>query len=130
MKLFQNYKYFTLFFLILLVFQKNFSLADSLEIDKSFKDITKNIRCMTCQNQSVYESETEFSKYIKEIVREKLEEGLSKNQIESYIVERYSEYILFKPRFDYKNFFLWISPFFIMFFLVISLIFKTLKRNK
>ena len=63
--------------------------------DEVFEEMTKKLRCMTCQNQSIYESETEFSKDIKKIVMKKLDEGQSQKEIFDFLVARYGEYILF-----------------------------------
>ena len=54
---------------------------------------------MTCQNQSVYDSDAEFSNDIKNIVRKQFNEGKSSKEIKIFLKERYGEYILFKPLF-------------------------------
>ncbi len=95
--------------------------------DEVFEEMTKKLRCMTCQNQSIYESETEFSKDIKKIVMKKLDEGQSQKEIFDFLVARYGEYILFQPQFNKKNIFLWIFPFFIF---LISAIFLLININK
>ena len=92
-----------------------------------FEEMTKKLRCMTCQNQSIYESETEFSKDIKKIIMEKLDQGQSQKEISDFLVARYGEYILFQPQFNKKNIFLWIFPFFIF---LISAIFLLININK
>ena len=92
-----------------------------------FEEMTKKLRCMTCQNQSIYESETEFSKDIKRIIMEKLDQDQSQKEISDFLVARYGEYILFEPQFNKKNMFLWIFPFFIF---CISAIFLFIRINK
>ncbi len=82
---------------------------------------------MTCQNQSIYDSEAEFSNDIKKIVRSKFKEGKSEKEIKQFLVERYGEYILFKPLLNYKNWFLWAFPFIL---LVFSLFFISYKIRK
>ena len=98
-------------------------------LDNKIKELTLELRCMTCQNQSVYDSDSEFANDIKIIVREKFNEGLDKKEIKIFLTERYGEYILFKPYFNFKNLFLWIFPFLI---LLISLGFfaKRMKKNQ
>ena len=91
------------------------------------RNISKNIRCMTCQNQSIYDSETDFAIDIKKIIIKKLNEGQDQNEIFDFLVERYGEYILFEPRLNKKNIFLWIFPFFVFF---ISAIFLLIYINK
>ena len=67
-------------------------------IDDDLKDITSKLRCMTCQNQTIYSSDTDFALNIKKIVKEKLEKGESKKQIINFLIYRYGEYILFQPK--------------------------------
>ena len=97
-------------------------------IDERVKKLTLELRCMTCQNQSVYDSDSEFANDIKDIVKEKFNEGLNEKEIKMFLTDRYGEYILFKPYFSLKNMLLWISPFLI---LLVSLGFfaRNLKKN-
>ena len=96
-------------------------------LDKKVKKLTLELRCMTCQNQSVYDSDADFSQDIKKIVRAKLQEKKSEREIKEFLVNRYGEYILFKPLFNYKNLFLWGFPFILLGF---SLFFILLKMRK
>ena len=66
---------------------------------------------MTCQNLSIYESDTEFSNLIKNQILEQLEEKKSKAEIIEFMVDRYGEYILLDTRFNKKTLFLWLLPF-------------------
>ena len=82
---------------------------------------------MTCQNQSIYDSEAEFSNDIKNLVKSKLKEGKSEREIKEFLVDRYGEYILFRPMLNFKNMFLWGFPFIL---LTISLFFVVYKARK
>jgi len=84
---------------------------------------------MTCQNQSIYDSEAEFSNDIKKIVRTKFEEGESEKEIKEFLVDRYGEYILFKPLLNYKNMFLWVFPFILLAFSLFFII-SRMQKNK
>ncbi len=84
---------------------------------------------MTCQNQSIYDSDAEFSNDIKKIVRQKLQDGESNREIKKFLVERYGEYILFRPLVNYNNIFLWSFPFILLIFGVFFVLIKT-KRKK
>ena len=86
----------------------------SENLDNKIKELTLELRCMTCQNQSVYDSESEFANDIKIIVKEKFNEGLDEKEIKIFLTERYGEYILFRPYFNLKNLLLWIFPFVIL----------------
>ena len=83
---------------------------------------------MTCQNQSIYDSDSDFANDIKKIVEEKFKQGLSERRIKDYLTERYGEYILFKPYFSTKNLLLWLFPFILI--IVSMLIFlRNIKKN-
>ena len=95
-------------------------------IDERVKNLTLELRCMTCQNQSIYDSDAEFSNDIKKIVKQKLQEGESEKDIKKFLVERYGEYILFRPLMNYNNIFLWSFPFIL---LIIGLFFVLIKSK-
>ena len=117
------------FFKIFFVLFFSFSSYSNESIDNKVKKLTLELRCMTCQNQSVYDSESDYSKDIKIFVKEKFEEGLSENEIKKKLTERYGEYILFKPYFNSKNLFLWVFPF-ILLILSIMVLLKNSKKTK
>ena len=98
-------------------------------IDERIKNLTLELRCMTCQNQSIYDSDAEFSNDIKKIVKQKLQEGESERDIKKFLAERYGEYILFRPLMNNYNIFLWIFPFILLIFGVFFVLIKT-KRKK
>ena len=83
---------------------------------------------MTCQNQSVYDSDSDFAKDIKNLVNDKFKEGLNEKEIKLFLTERYGEYILFKPYFNIKNVLLWLFPFILLLFSMVFFI-KNLKKN-
>ena len=115
---------FIKFVLILSFFEAN---ANEVIEDK-VKKLTLELRCMTCQNQSIYDSEADYSNDIKKIVRTKFEEGKSEREIKLFLVERYGEYILFKPLLNYKNWFLWAFPFILLIFGLFFISFKMRKK--
>ena len=98
-------------------------------IDERVKNLTLELRCMTCQNQSVYDSDAEFSNDIKKIVKQKLQQGESERDIKKFLAERYGEYILFKPLMNNYNIFLWSFPFILLIFGIFFVLIKT-KRKK
>ena len=94
-------------------------------IDERVKNLTLELRCMTCQNQSIYDSDAEFSNDIKKIVKQKLQQGESERDIKKFLVERYGEYILFRPLVNYNNIFLWSFPFILLVIGVFFVLIKT-----
>ena len=95
------------------------------DINERVKNLTLELRCMTCQNQSIYDSDAEFSNDIKKIVRLKFQEGKSERDIKKFLVERYGEYILFRPLMNYNNIFLWVFPFILLIIGLFFIIIKT-----
>ena len=118
-------KYFLIIFLLFFCFVD--VVANEI-LENKIKKLTLELRCMTCQNQSIYDSDAEFSNDIKKIVRAKFEEGKSDREIRDFLVSRYGEYILFKPLFNYKNLFLWAFPFILLVFSLFFFIYMIRKR--
>ena len=115
--------------LFLFIFFKTTIVASNntnLEIDKSFRELSSELRCMVCQNQSLLDSDSELATDLKEIIYKKLKSGKNKKEIKAFLVARYGEFILFKPLFSYSNILLWAAP--CLSLLIISLI--GLKRLK
>ncbi len=125
MKLSLFFKFITKILFLFFLFTSNVNSNEN--IDEKVKELTLELRCMTCQNQSVYDSDADFSEDIKKIVKNKFIEGMSKNEIKNFLSDRYGEYILFRPLFNYNNLFLWAFPFIL---LVISLFFLINKTRK
>ena len=117
------------FFKIFLAFLFSFSSFANESIDTKVKKLTLELRCMTCQNQSVHDSDSDYSKDIKIFVKKKFEEGLNEKEIKKNLTERYGEYILFKPYFNSKNLFLWLFPFILVILSMIILL-KNSKKTK
>ena len=96
-------------FLISVIFFINLfsydSKAKNLEIE-----ITKNLRCLICQGQSVYDSDSEFANSLKILVEKKLNEGLNEKQIYDYLKNKYGDWILYDPGFNKNTYFLWLLP--------------------
>ena len=96
------------FFLIIILFLPLSSL-DAEEYEKRNK-ITKNLRCLICQGQSIYDSDSEFANSLKILVDKKLSEGLSENQIYEYFKSKYGEWILYDPGLNKNTYILWLLP--------------------
>tara|TARA_B100000686_G_scaffold142400_1_gene149837 strand:+ start:565 stop:936 length:372 start_codon:yes stop_codon:yes gene_type:complete len=84
-------------------------------------EISKNIRCIVCQGQSVYDSESEFANSVKQFIKKKIEEGSTENQIYESLKNQYGEWILYDPEFNKNTIFLWLLP--ILIFIIGGLIF-------
>ena len=75
------------------------------------RNISKNIRCMVCQNQSIDESNAPLAKDLRILIREKIKEGNKDEEIYKFLTDRYGDFILLKPPLNSKNLILWFLPF-------------------
>ena len=105
-------KILELFFIIIFVFCFSDSKADNEELKNK---ITKNLRCLICQGQSVYDSDSQFANSLKIVVDKKINEGLSEKQIYTFFEDKYGEWILYDPLFNKNTYFLWLLPLLIFF---------------
>mgnify|MGYP001268359565 FL=1 len=100
-------KFILLVFFLILSFQKLLiANNNSILVDK----ISKNLRCLICQGQSVYDSQSDFALSMKKLIENKLEDGKSEKQIYEYLKNKYGEWIVYDPEFNIKNLMLWIFP--------------------
>lgn len=74
------------------------------------RTLSEELRCMVCQNQSIDESDADLARDLRLLVRERLKAGDTNDEVMDYIVSRYGEFVLLKPRFDLKNALLWGTP--------------------
>ena len=98
-------------FLLLAFSKSSFSNDQKLE-----NKINKNLRCLICQGQSIYDSQSDFAESMKLVVKQKIDSGMSEEEIYSFFKMQYGEWILYDPQFNTKNFALWLLP--IVIFLV------------
>ena len=78
--------------------------------NKNVDEISKNLRCLICQGQSVYDSQSDFALSIKMLIKNKLQEGESEEEIYNYLKKLYGEWIVYDPEFNKKNLLLWVFP--------------------
>ena len=96
-------------FILIVILLYPLSNLNAKEFDKRNK-ITKNLRCLICQGQSVYDSDSEFANSLKIVVDKKLQEGLSEDQIYEYFQTKYGEWILYDPGLNKNTYILWLLP--------------------
>ena len=114
------------FLIIFFVFCSNLIFAGEKNLQN---EITKNLRCLICQGQSVYDSDSEFANSIKSLVAEKLKEGNSEKEIYKYLKARYGDWILYDPEFSKNTYFLWLLPL-LLFLFGGAIIFKLFNIRK
>ena len=85
------------------------TISFSLDNNKINK-ITKNLRCLICQGQSIYDSQSEFANSLKKVVEDKINENMTEKQIYKFLTDKYGEWILYEPEFNKNTYFLWLFP--------------------
>ncbi len=106
----------SIFFLIIVTIF-NFTKLNANEKNDELKNkISKNIRCLICQGQSVYDSQSDFAISMKLLIEKKIQEGLNENEIYDFLINQYGQWISYDPKFNKKTFILWILP--ILLFLI------------
>ena len=78
--------------------------------------IYKNIRCIVCQGQSIYESNSDFAIDLKKLISKKLENGENEKQIYEFLVSRYGDWIVYNPGLNFNSLALWLLPLIIFIF--------------
>jgi cytochrome c-type biogenesis protein CcmH len=74
------------------------------------RELSRELRCMVCQNQSIDDSDAPLARDLRILVRERLTAGDSDSQVLDFLVARYGEFVLLKPRFEWQTLVLWVTP--------------------
>ena len=118
-----------IFKILLVILVSLYVSPSNADQERLQNNITKNLRCLICQGQSVYDSDSEFAISLKLVVRNKIKEGLSEDQIYNFLSEKYGQWILYDPKFNKNTYFLWFLPLLIFLFGG-AIIFKKLIKIK
>jgi len=124
-------RYFTAALLLLLLSGgahavQDVELRDSAD-EPRFNELSNVLRCMVCQNQSIADSNAELARDFRNQVKEKINQGQSNEQIIDYMVQRYGDYILYRPPFNAATALLWTGPF-ILVLVGLIIIMRILRR--
>ena len=92
-----------------LAVQPNEMLKDQ-RLEERARELSQELRCMVCQNQSIDESEAPLARDLRVLVRERLTKGDTDQQVLDYLVARYGEFVLLKPRLETRTLLLWALP--------------------
>ena len=129
-----------IFILIIAIYLTQFFSGNSYGVDPDeilqdhkqelrARNISKNIRCMICQNQSIDESNAPLAKDLRILIRNKIKEGKNNEEIYKFLTDRYGDFILLKPPFKLSTLALWFLPF--VFFMVgVFIVFWHNKKSK
>ena len=120
----------TLRIFLIIFLSIGFSQLESSEKNDELKNkILKNIRCLICQGQSVYDSESDFASSIKLIVDKKINEGLKEEHIYEFLREKYGDWIIYDPKLNKNTYILWLLPL-LLFLFGGAIIYKNLVIKK
>ena len=121
-------KLLRIFLFIIIVFNTNQAFSDE-NSDKLKNKISKNIRCLICQGQSIYDSQSDFAISMQLVIEKKLNQGFSENEIYEFLKNKYGQWIIYDPEFNKKTFILWILPI-LLFLLGGAIIYRKLNVQK
>jgi cytochrome c-type biogenesis protein CcmH len=126
------------FFLIaiLMAFWISSSLAqeplifDDPEMEARYNQLTLELRCLVCQNQNLADSDAELAHDLREEIYGMMSAGQSNEQIKTFLVDRYGDFVLYRPAMSGNTMALWLMPGILLFIGAIALIFTIRKRNQ
>ena len=121
----KKFIFFIIYFLFLVPLNSKDNKTELLEI-------YKNLRCLVCQGQSIADSNSDFAATVKLVVQDQINTGKTKDEIYSFLISKYGEWIVYQPTFSKSNLLLWILPYFIFIAggLIILMITRKSKNNK
>ena len=108
----------------------NISICASSNEILNESQIHKNLRCLVCQGQSIADSNSEFAQTLKTVVKDLINQGKTEDEIYNFLSDKYGDWILYKPKFNYENFFLWSFPYLVLVFGGFIIVFLIKKRQK
>ena len=110
-------RYLLLFLITLLISVLNAEQLITFSDDaylKRYQNLLEELRCPKCQNQNLADSNAPISNDLKEEIQRLLEQGLDDDEIKRALTERYSDFILYDPKFNKNTYFLWLAPFIVL----------------
>ena len=137
----KNFSFNKIFFLFLMIILEGTTVSNNsyaVDPEEFLKDpkqelrarnISKNVRCLVCQNQSIDESSAPLAKDLRMIVRNKITEGLTDKEVYKFLTDRYGDFILLNPPFKTSTMILWGLPF-VLFFIALFVLYRHNKNSK
>lgn len=102
---------------------------DSPRQERDYKELTAELRCLVCQNQDIADSNAELAQDMRHKVYQMLKEGKSKQEIVDFMVQRYGDFVRYKPPFEARTVVLWVGPF-LIFALAIFFMLRAISRGR
>ena len=126
---------FFIIFIILQIFTVNTSAVDPDEFlqdkkqEERAREISNNVRCLVCQNQTIDDSDSELAKDLRSIIRTKIVQGETDDEINKFLVDRYGNFILMNPPMNKQTIMLWLSPLALALLGIVIIYFSFRKKN-
>jgi len=98
------------------------------QTEADYKQLINELRCLVCQNQNLADSNAELAQDMRKKVAEQLNKGSSKDEIVTYMVERYGDFVMYRPPFKSSTLLLWLGP--LVFFLIAAVVVISFMRNQ
>ncbi len=124
------------FFLILLIFATGSSMAaieaykfKDEQMEQDYKQLIDELRCLVCQNQNLAGSDAELAQDLRRQTHEMLMQGNNPDQVVEYMVERYGDFVLYRPQFKTSTMLLWLGPFLLV-IVVVWLLIRSLRSKQ
>jgi cytochrome c-type biogenesis protein CcmH len=104
-------------------------IAENPALEKRVQELTEQLRCLVCQNQTIADSHADLAIDLKNQVREKMAQGMSDKDILAYMVDRYGDFVLYRPPVKSTTWLLWFGPFLFLIIGIAALLIKLKKRT-
>lgn len=105
-------------------------LAEDPVVEKRLIEISGELRCLVCQNESLAGSQAELAKDLREEVRGLIKEGKSDSEVKEFLVSRYGDFVLYRPQVKPTTYLLWAGPFLLLFIGLFALVRFLKQRSK
>lgn len=105
-------------------------MADDPALEARLMNISKELRCLVCQNETLADSQADLAKDLRREVREKISEGLSDAQIKVYLTQRYGDFVLYRPPVNVMTGLLWFGPFLLLIGTAIAVVLFIKRRRR
>ena len=105
------------------------SLATSADLEKRMLGIAAELRCLVCQNESIAASRADLAVGLRQQIREQIQAGQTDNEIRTYMVERYGDFVLYRPPLKATTLLLWFGPL-RLFFFGLTILMVSLRRRR
>ncbi len=103
---------------------------ESAQMEADYKKLIDELRCLVCQNQNLSGSDADLARDLRRETYEMLQQGKSPQQVVEFMVERYGDFVLYRPQFKSTTYLLWLGPFLLLLFVLYLLVRRLRAANK